>query len=303
MRPATALLAVSCLFLVGCGGSDESTKEGAPGGGKTLEQLWRAPGDDVAILPGTSEHVPGDVRVSFVVVDAEGRPVLLPTAKVWLATGLDAKPFLETDAKLERIGVPGGAQADSTHIYVAHLRVRKPGTYWLVAAPEGGEKVQAIGNLEVVRKGTAPLVGDAAPASVTPTLAGAEGHAARITTRVPPDDSLLRSSVRDALRAHAPFVVTFATPKFCESRTCGPVVDVVEEVARRSEGSRVRFIHAEVYEDNDPAKGYARWMQEWHLRTEPWTFVVDSRGKIAGRFEGPVSVAELEDAVRPLANS
>ena len=92
--------------------------------------------------------------------------------------------------------------------------------------------------------------------------------------------------------------MTFATPKFCASRTCGPVVDVVEEVQRRLDDERVRFIHVEVYEDNDPANGYNRWMQEWKLQTEPWTFLVGGDGKIAERFEGTVSVDELESAVR-----
>ena len=92
--------------------------------------------------------------------------------------------------------------------------------------------------------------------------------------------------------------MTFSTPKFCSSRTCGPVVDVVEEVSRRFEDDGIRFIHVEVFEDNDPAKGFNRWMQEWKLPTEPWTFLVGADGKIAARFEGTVSVNELEQAVR-----
>jgi glutathione peroxidase-family protein len=91
--------------------------------------------------------------------------------------------------------------------------------------------------------------------------------------------------------------VTFATPKFCSSRTCGPVVDVVEEVQRRVDDERVRFIHVEVFEGNDPAKGFNRWMREWNLPTEPWTFLVGADGRIVDRFEGTVSVAELEEAV------
>ena len=91
--------------------------------------------------------------------------------------------------------------------------------------------------------------------------------------------------------------MTFATPKFCSSRTCGPVVDVVEEVQRRVDDERVRFIHVEVFEGNDPAKGFNRWMREWNLPTEPWTFLVGADGRIVDRFEGTVSVAELEEAV------
>jgi hypothetical protein len=299
MRPAAAALtALLCLLLGGCGGSDGANVAAADNA--TLEQLWRASGDDVAIVPGTATHEPGRVRVSFVVIDADGAPVNLPKAKVWLSRGLEERPFLESEAKLERIGVPGGESADSTHIYVAQLPIRMPGTYWLLAEPEGGSKdVRAIGNVVVSPEeaGGPPSVGERAPASETPTLRSVGGDAAKVTTRVPPDTTLLEHSVAELLTDHVPFVVTFATPEFCSSRTCGPVVDVVEEVARRSEGSSARFVHVEVYEGNDPANGYNRWMQEWHLTTEPWTFVVGSDGRIENRFEGSVSVRELEAAV------
>jgi hypothetical protein len=265
----------------------------------TLEELWRAPGDDAAIISGTANHEPGDVRVSFLVVDAEGRVVTLPTARVWVADGLDSVPFLESSAKLERIGVPGGAVADASHIYVARLELDRPGKYWLLAEPEGGAtKVQALGNVVVVKKDPAPDIGDSAIVSDNPTLSSTGRDFSKLTTRTPPDEALLEHSIADSLRAKVPFVVTFSTPKLCSSRTCGPVVDVVEEVAGRFEGSGVRFIHVEVFEDNDPAKGYNRYMQEWGLTTEPWTFVVDRRGKIVERYEGPVSVNELEQAVR-----
>jgi hypothetical protein len=302
MRPAAAAIAVVCLLVccAGCGGSGEGSESSGttPGGGQTLEELWRAPGDDVAVVAGTATHEVGDVRFSFVVVDAEGRVVTLPTARLWIARGLRAKPFQESSAKLERIGVPGGAEADATHLYVARVRLPKPGKYWILAEPEGGGvKVQALGNVEVSRDDPQPSPGDRTPASQTPTLASVGGDASRITTRRPPDVTLLEHSVADSLRAGAPFVVVFSTPKFCTSRTCGPTVDVVEEVARRFEGRDIRFIHVEVYEDNDPAKGFNQWMREWKLETEPWTFLVGADGRIVERFEGAVSVRELEDAV------
>jgi hypothetical protein len=305
MRPAMSSLAVACVLLLGaaCGGSSDgsTTADSVPGDGKTLEELWRAPGDDVAVVAGTANHEPGEVRFSFLVIDAKGQVVTLPTARVWVARELEAKPFLESSAKLERIGIPGGAEADSTHIYVARVRLAQPGTYWMLAEPEGGaDKVQALGNVIVSTDDPEPGVGDPAPASETPTLAGAGGDASRITTRTPPDETLLRHSVADSLRAGIPFVVTFSTPKFCTSRTCGPTVDVVEEVARRFEGRGVRFIHVEVYEDNDPAKRYNRWMREWGLETEPWTFVVGGDGLIVERYEGPVSVSELETELEEL---
>ena len=303
MRPPAALTVLSLLLLAGCGGSsgEPTTTAADPGGGKTLEELWRAPGDDVAIVSGTANHEPGDVRVSFLVIDAEERVVTLPSARVWVAERLDARPFLQSSAKLERIGVPGGDVADASHIYVARLRLPRPGTYWLLAEPEGGAKaVQALGNVVVVEHDSAPDVGDAAIASDTPTIASTGRDFAKLTTRTPPDESLLEYSISDSLRSRVPFVVTFSTPKFCSSRTCGPVVDVVEEVASRFEGGKTRFIHVEVYEGNDPAKGFNRWMREWGLETEPWTFLVGADGKIIERYEGVVSVNELETALHEL---
>ena len=189
------------------------------------------------------------------------------------------------------------AFGDVSRIYVAHLRVPRPGRYWLVAEPNGA-KIQAIGTLDVVARAPSPAVGALAPRSTTPTLA--TESAAMLTTRRPPDLGLLRYSVAGTLAAHRPFVVTFATPKFCTSRTCGPVVDVVDAVRKRFASSPVRFIHVEVFRGNDPTRGYNRWMREWGLQSEPWTFVVGADGRVKVKFEGSVSVAELSAAVRPL---
>jgi hypothetical protein len=93
-------------------------------------------------------------------------------------------------------------------------------------------------------------------------------------------------------------VVTFATPRYCSSRTCGPVVDVVDQVRRRFKGTAIRFIHVEIYRDNDPRKGENEWVREWHIPSEPWTFLVGRNGRIKAKFEGAVSSRELEAAVR-----
>ena len=45
-------------------------------------------------------------------------------------------------------------------------------------------------------------------------------------------------------------------PQFCQSRVCGPVVDVAEQ-AKQEYGDKAAFIHMEIYNDNDPSKGAA----------------------------------------------
>jgi hypothetical protein len=173
--------------------------------------------------------------------------------------------------------------------------VPNAGRYTVLAEPIGGAPIQAVNEIAVRRRSQSVAVGAHAPPSRTPTLGTAP--IGRLTTRVPPDRALLRLSVARALATHSPFVVTFATPKFCTSRTCGPVVDVVVYVRRHSRVA-VRFIHAEVYRRNDPQLGLDPWMREWGLQSEPWTFLVGKDGRVKAKFEGSVSAAELGAAVR-----
>jgi len=97
-----------------------------------------------------------------------------------------------------------------------------------------------------------------------------------------------------------PAVLLFATPALCQSRVCGPVVDIAEQVkARGPKGAA--FIHQEIYRDNEVSKGLRPQVVKWNLQSEPWLFVVDRRGRIAARIEGPFSARELERALDAVA--
>ena len=61
--------------------------------------------------------------------------------------------------------------------------------------------------------------------------------------------------------------------------------------------TKIRFIHVEIFEDNDPTKGTNRWVKEWKLPSEPFTFLVGADGLVKERFEGTFSVRELTAAV------
>jgi len=299
------LLAVA-LAVSGCGGSASSsstatrTTASPPPG--SIAALLARPGADVALAAGTSAHVPGPIRVSFLVVRNDGSTVDRPTARVWIATGFRQRPYERGTATLEPIGVPnksapalGGAQT----IYVAHLQAPKPGRYWLLAEPGGASpRIQGLGNVTVTAHSSEPAIGARAIPSKTPTIASTHGNFRALTTASPPDRALLRYSIAESIAAHKPFVVVFATPKYCTSRTCGPVVDVVDAVRKRFTSSDVRFIHVEVYKNNNPQKGYNRWFKQWRLPSEPWIFLVGGDGRVKAKFEGSVSVDELAKAVR-----
>jgi hypothetical protein len=289
-RVVAVLIAVAALG-TGCGSSRTA-------GGLTLDSILARPGPDIGVTAGASEFVPGAVRFPFLVIDNNAKPVERPAATVWVAKSRTGTPFERVSAKLEPVGVPGRSEpafGGVTRIYVAHLRIPRPARYWLVAQPNGA-RLQALGALDVSARSRSIAVGARAPRSNTPTLATAP--AAQITTSSPPDLPLLRYSVSESIAAHKPFVVTFATPKFCTSRTCGPVVDVVEATRRQFAGRGVRFMHVEVFQDNDPTRGYNRWMRQWGLASEPWVFLVGGDGRVKAKFEGSVSEAELATAIR-----
>ena len=291
MGRVCAVLVLTAAFTAGCGGSHASS-------GTTLDSILKRPGPDIGVTAGAGDLSVGMVRFPFLVIANNAKPVERPAATVWVARSRDGVPFARVTAKLEPIGIPGRSEpafGGVKRIYVMRVRIPRPGRYWLVAQPVG-VNLQALGALDVSARSRSVAVGAPAPRSDTPTLATAP--AARITTSRPPDLPLLRYSVAESLAAHKSFVVTFATPKFCTSRTCGPVVDVVEAARRRFAARGIRFIHVEVFQDNDPARGYNRWMLQWGLRSEPWVFLVGRDGRVKAKFEGSVSEAELAAAIR-----
>ena len=147
--------------------------------------------------------------------------------------------------------MPGGDTSDADGIYVAHIH---PDARQVLVHGRAcrREKVQALGNLVVRKKSVAPSVGDQAIPSKTPTLASTGGDLAALTTARHPDRALYEVSVAQAIAAHEPFVLAFATPQFCQSRTCGPVVDVVSAVRKQPASKGIRFIHVESTKTTTP---------------------------------------------------
>ena len=310
-RAAIPALVLICLAIAGCGGG------GSEGSGSTDTQAagtteasgdqtvtapdWAAPllnkaGSEGAAVMASSDFAVGSNRVSFLLVRADNSLITARVADVFYRPTSDG-PTRKAVARLVPIGVDASsAEKDEVkQIYVANLELPQAAKQWIVVQPRG-VAFQGFQILDVKATPTAIAVGDRAPASNNPTLS--TKPASKLTTSRPPDTGLLRYSVAESLKARAPFVVAFATPAFCQSRTCGPTVDVVDAVRKRFEARGIRFIHIEIYRDNLPGNGVNRWVSEWKLPTEPWVFVVDRSGVVRDRFEGAVSVAELEQSIK-----
>lgn len=187
----------------------------------------------------------------------------------------------------------------ATSVYVSKLDFPGDGE-WRIAAlvKQDGETTAtllpsaAVGEYEDV-----PQVGQKAPPIHTQTPADVNGDLSKITTRIPPDTQN-EVDYADVL-GKKPIVLLFATPQFCQSRVCGPVVDVAEQV-KQTYGDKVAFIHEEIYKDNDPGKGARPQVKAFHLPSEPWLFAIDRHGTIAAEVQGAFGVDELTRVVRGL---
>jgi hypothetical protein len=151
-----------------------------------------------------------------------------------------------------------------------------------------------------------PKVGEKAPIITTPTVASVGGDVSKIDTRVPPD-SMHDVNFADVV-GKKPVILVFATPALCQSRVCGPVVDIAEELKSENKGDAA-FIHMEIYNNNKIAQGCLEGttlvnkclrpqVLAYHLPSEPWAFAIDRHGTIVARLEGAFSKSELEAALK-----
>ena len=115
------------------------------------------------------------------------------------------------------------------------------------------------------------------------------------------------TSEADALAAKKPFVLIFATPKFCQTATCGPTLDRLKPIAAAH--PELTFINVEPYQLTF-ADGSLQPVltggnltpvdatNAFKLSTEPYVFVVGADGKVNASFELVFSPAEIEAAIK-----
>ena len=198
-------------------------------------------------------------------------------------------------------------------IYRAQVDFATAGEWGLEVRTTETDGSQRTGRLAfpVRETSSTPQIGSAAPATETPTADSAD-EIARISTDRQPDADFYTASVSQALADHRPFLLTFATPAFCRSATCGPALDVVKGVATEFKDT-VTFIHVEPYEleltdgqlqpvfDANNAPIPIQAVLDWGLPTEPYIFAVDADGKVRAKLEGVAAPEEIRAALTLIA--
>ena len=290
------------LALVSCGGSDDWSIDAVAKGE-----------DGVTAAVVNSQPAVGPMRLAFglftkdggLVQDAKGRVQLVHIkAGKAVPSGeyeLRAVTLRENATHLHPDGQNHLHNDPVATMYVAQVQLTKPeewGAKLLVNA--GGKKYTHLRTrFFVLAQSTVPPISAAAPKTKQPVLRDVSSIN-EIDSSNPPRPELHSLTVADAIDSGKPSIVAFATPAFCQTRFCGPVVDDVVAPLAKDYAGRANFIHIEPYNLADARKGKLvpiPQLDEWGLQSEPYLFVLDAKGRVSATFEGIAERAEVAAAL------
>ena len=317
-----AALALAALAFAGCGGSDDGegtrNRPAPPAAdfpaaqGKTLEQVLSASsGEGPVIAPAARVLREGNNRFPFGVFTLGHEQIVDAQVAIYAApgAGLSGPAIGPFPARIVDLTTEPAFRAKTTTDdpdaaqvgYVSEIPLNRPGPWSFGALTKEGDsfKGSLLPTEGEVGQFDTPAPGDEAPMVHTPT-ADQVPDISEIDTRVPPSD--MHADDLAGVIGKKPVVLLFATPALCQSRVCGPVVDVTAQV-KRDFDDRVAFIHQEIYENNSINDGPRPQVEAYRLPSEPWLFVIDRSGRVSTAIEGPFGVGELEAAVRRVAGT
>jgi hypothetical protein len=309
----TKLLLAVCagvftLFLVAACGGDEN---------KFPETLVLKEGDIEPVLVN-SELSGGKNRFAVGLFDPQGVPIVdaeVHFAFYYLGGGKEELKF-EMDAvsrvpardagieeKIEHIHADGLKHdhfniGEQIGIYTAVIDFPVTGEWGVELKIDTGEKQQTLRpRFRVSDQAVTVPIGADAPRTRNLTVRDVS-DLAQIDTSTNPSADMHTETIADAIAARRPVLVLFAAPGYCTSQLCGPEYEIMRKLYPRYR-DRVEFIHVEAYGNpTSPQRDLVAAAKQWGLQSEPWFFVVDANGKVSMKFEGPTSLAELEDALR-----
>jgi hypothetical protein len=259
----------------------------------------------LVIAPAAQAFAVGDNRYPFGVFTRGNEQVEDADVAVYFAKSEKGPVTGPLPAHVETLEVKPAYRAagedpdQAKNVYVVpKVDFAEKGPWVAVAMIKGKEGLEASRvPTPVAGENSVPNVGEKAPLIHTPTAADVGGDLSKIDTRIPHDQ--MHTVDYADVYGKQPIVLVFATPALCQSRVCGPVVDVAQQVADQYKG-KADFIHMEVYNDNEISKGIRPQLKAFNLETEPWTFLIDRHGIIRDRIEGAYGVSELEQAMQTI---
>ncbi len=312
MRRAVALACFIALSLAACG--DDG---GGGGGGRQDELIVQVASYDVA-TGGPQRLIVGllmpDQRfVSYGRVDVE---FFYLGTKAGKGT---AQPGPTTTA--EFLSIPGEGHAEETDgpiaapasrgrgVYSAEVSFDRAGFWSAQVTADVENEGELTGNsvFEVLEENAVPAPGDPAPRTDNLTIDSQDAPLHAVDSRAAnggkiPDEELHQMTIKESIARGEPALVVFATPVYCVSRFCGPITDMIQDLAHRYR-DRANFIHVEIwrnFEQQAVNKGAADWLLVNNDLSEPWVYLIDADGKITTRWDNVATAEEIEPYLEEL---
>src|SRR5262245_50674305 len=306
-RGAFAIVLLVASYLVQIGGLTKAA-ELAPEAGDALQPLIT-----------TSALVVGETRFAFGLLK-DGKLLEGADVKLRLYDIAHGEAKLAAELKVPYQAVKNVKQERSVHrhadgtehvhgddssvrgLYVAQLSFTRAGDWGVeLLVSQAGVVFEPVRlSVTVTEVASTPSVGSAAQRS-RHLMTRDVKNLRQMDISPPPDPTPHQVRIADAIAQGKPQLIVFATPQFCTTRMCGPVVDIVRTLLP-TYGKRVAFIHQEIWQDFADKKVFPT-VEEWRLFTEPWIFVVDGEGIIRAKFEGLVTGSELEAALQQVVTA
>ena len=252
--------------------------------------------DPLIGIRASTDPAVGDDRLLFAVHELDGTRRGGPDEIVTLVASPLDNPSVELSAEATYTWIV----EDAIGLYLATVPFDRPGTWQIDFEISTGEATEPF-LVDIKSEPTTVAIGEKAPLVETPTLATAEID--DLTTDHDPLLSLYEIPLDKALSNGRKTVAIFATPAYCTSAACGPMLDQTKTMAHAHPD--VDFLHIEVYGGfNEP--GFAPDVDHlvpavvaFGLPTEPWVFVMDEDGVVTGRFDGVLGDNEVEALLGP----
>ncbi len=312
-RPLPALLVLGALTLAACSSGGDGTPQATSTQQVAQMAVAMATSDHYAgtpqrvsvglILPDQRLVSFGSVDLAFSYVGTAEQPVAPQPGPTAVAVYLPT-PGTPDEASGPAITMPSEARG----VYQAEDVSFDQAGFWQldVSADVEGLGVQrGRTTIQVRAEPVYPAPGQAALHTENLTIRSKDAPLGAIDSRATttgeiPDPELHRWTIAKALDEGRPILVVFSTPVFCVSQFCGPVTDVVEDLAHRY-ADRAVFIHVEIWRDFEKQvinQAAADWLLRGNDLTEPWVYLIGADGTILDRwatlFREDEVAAELE---------
>ncbi len=312
-RIVTTLGIAASLLAAGCGDGGGTAPAAAP---TATQGVGAAPKIAKPVLAVT-DLVVGHNRFVFGLADeTTGQPINdTPQVTVqFFKVHADG-----TATKMSDANVVAHGENLPAFLFVAQADFTEPGDWGalLTIQREGQRAYQSQLEFKVVADSKVPSVGEMPPLSQNQTIKD-DPTLDNICSAQPHDD-MHNITIAEAATSGKPTLILFAAPGFCPSFTCGPNLEIAQALEQKYR-DKVNFIHIETpntlqdHRHTLPVEPTHRQnpghygillpdistMEEWGMQSEPWIFLLDSQGKVAARFEGGLTLDEVEPELAKL---